>query len=234
MRCERIARVVPPPRVVPRPLARAPNLSLSTRAFSDRARGARRASNHITVRPVRARTRPSRAIESRATHSLYFFHARHRAESPSSRDAPFSSPPDDDRTSDPRRVSRNAPPRIIDRSIAGRRDARESLALSRAETNASRSSLSRGEFAVLGLRPGVAHSRARAAPRPTRARAAPREAPTATDRPTRPTRPTGWVVVDGMDTFLGHDPSFEGGHEIFSSARSSAQSCGRSVVIGES
>ena len=72
MRCERIARVVPPPRVVPRPLARAPNLSLSTRAFSDRARGARRASNHITVRPVRARTRPSRAIENRATHSLYF------------------------------------------------------------------------------------------------------------------------------------------------------------------
>ena len=179
MRCERIARVVPPPRVVPRPLARAPNVSLSTRAFSDRARGSRRASNHITVRPVRARTRPSRAIESRATHSLYFFHARHRAESPSSRDAPFNSPPDDDRTSDPRRVSRNAPPRIIDRSIAGRRDARESLALSRAETNASRSSLSRGEFAVLGLRPGVAHSRARRRRRPT-------------DRPDRPDRPGGW------------------------------------------
>lgn len=217
----------------PSPRARAERLPLDARIFGSRARLAARIQPHHRPSRPRANATLARDRESRDAFSL-FFHARHRAKSPSSRDAPFSSPPDDDRTSDPRRVSRNARPRIIDRSIAGRRDARESLALSRAETNASRSSLSRGEFAVLGPRPGVAHSRARAAPRPTRARASPREAPTATDRPTRPTRPTGWVVVDGMDTFLGHDPSFEGGHEIFSSARSSAQSCGRSVVIGES
>lgn len=232
MRCERIARVVPPPRVVPRPLARAPNLSLSTRAFSDRARGARRASNHITVRPVRARTRPSRAIENRATHSLYFS-TRVIAPSrprPSRRTVQFTRPTTTERAI--LGAYRETHDRgLIDGSIAGRRDARESLALARAETNASLSSLSLGAFAGLGPRPGVAHSRARAPPAPTRARASPREAPTATDRPTRP---TGCVVVDGMDTFLGHDPSFEGGHEIFSSARSSAQSCGRSVVIGES
>ena len=187
MRCERIARVVPPPRVVPRPLARAPNVSLSTRAFSDRARGSRRASNHITVRPVRARTRPSRAIENRATHSLYFStraiaRSRPRPETHRSVHRPTTT-----ERSILARIARNARPRIIDRSIAGKRDARESLALARAETDASRSSLSLREFAVLGPRPGVAHSRARAEPSPTRARASPREAPTATDRPTRPT-----------------------------------------------
>ena len=173
MRCERIARVVPPPRVVPRPLARAPNLSLSTRAFSDRARGARRASNHITVRPVRARTRPSRAIENRATHSLYF---STRAIAPS-RPRPETHRSVHRPTTTERAILgayRETHDRgLIDGSIAGRRDARESLALARAETNASLSSLSLGAFAGLGPRPGVAHSRARRRRRPT-------------DRPDRP------------------------------------------------
>ena len=214
----------------PSPRARAEPLPLDARIFGSRARRAARIQPHHRPSRPRANATVARDRESRDAFSL-FFHARHRAESPSSLSTHRSIHP----TTTERAILgayRETHDRgLIDGSIAGRRDARESLALARAETNASLSSLSLGAFAGLGPRPGVAHSRARAPPAPTRARASPREAPTATDRPTRP---TGCVVVDGMDTFLGHDPSFEGGHEIFSSARSSAQSCGRSVVIGES
>ena len=201
MRCERIARVVPPPRVVPRPLARAPNVSLSTRAFSDRARGSRRASNHITVRPVRARTRPSRAIESRATHSLYFFHARHRAKSPSSRDAPFSSPPDDDRTIDPRayRAKRTtADYRSIDRGKTRR--ARIPRPLSRGDERVSLVPLARR---VRRSRPTP---RRRALPRARGTAADPRARISARgadgDRPTDPTDPTDRVGGRGWDGYV--------------------------------
>ena len=211
----------------PSPRARAEPLPLDARIFGSRARRAARIQPHHRPSRPRANATVARDRESRDAFSL-FFHARHRAESPSSLSTHRSiHPPDDDRTSDPRRVSRNARPRInlIDGSIAGRRDARESLALARAETNASLSSLSLGAFAGLGPRPGVAHSRARAPPAPTRARASPREAPTATDRPTRP---TGCVVVDGMDTFSSRDRSLGGGGRRYFIAG------GRSVVIGES
>ena len=67
--------------------------------------------------------------------------------------------------------------------------------------------------------------RARATGSDPRARASPREAPTATDRPTRP---TGCVVVDGMDTFSSRDRSLGGGGQRYFIAG------GRSVVIGES
>ena len=193
MRCERIARVVPPPRVVPRPLARAPNLSLSTRAFSDRARGSRRASNHITVRPVRARTRPSRAIESRATHSLYF---STRAIAPS-RPRPETH----------RSVHR---PTTTERAILGayRETHDRGLSIDRSREDATRAnpSPSRARRRTRLARPSRAESspfsahapasrtpaRARHRGRPARAHLRARRRRRPTDRPDRPDRPGGW------------------------------------------
>ncbi len=218
----------------PSPRARAEPLPLDARIFGSRARRAARIQPHHRPSRPRANATVARDRESRDAFSL-FFHARHRAESPSSLSTHRSvHPPTTERAI--LGAYRETHDRgLIDGSIAGRRDARESLALARAETNASLSSLSREAFAGLGPRPGVAHSRARAAPAPTRARASPREAPTATDRPTRPTRPTEYVVVDGMDTFSSRDRSLGGGGgRRYFIVWARAPAGGRSVVIGES
>ena len=171
----------------PSPRARAEPLPLDARIFGSRARRAARIQPHHRPSRPRANATVARDRESRDAFSL-FFHARHRAESPSSLSTHRSIHP----TTTERAILgayRETHDRgLIDGSIAGRRDARESLALARAETNASLSSLSLGAFAGLGPRPGVAHSRARAPPAPTpaRARLRARRRRRPTDRPDRP------------------------------------------------
>ena len=194
MRCERIARVVPPPRVVPRPLARAPNLSLSTRAFSDRARGARRASNHITVRPVRARTRPSRPIENRATHSLYFS-TRVIAPSrprPSRRTVQFTRPTTTERAILGAYRETHDRGLSIDRSREDATRANPSPSLARRRTRLARPSRAESSPFSAYAPASRTPARARHRGRPARAHLRARRRRRPTDRPDRPDRPGGW------------------------------------------
>ena len=175
----------------PSPRARAERLPLDARIFGSRARLAARIQPHHRPSRPRANATVARDRESRDAFSL-FFHARHRAKSPSSRDVPFSSPPDDDRTIDPRRVSRETHDRGLstDRSRGDATRANPSPSRARRRTRLARPSRSESSpFSALAL---ASRTPARAEPSPTRARVSARGADG-----DRPTRPTGCVGTRG-------------------------------------
>ena len=211
----------------PSPRARAERLPLDARIFGSRARLAPRIQPHHRPSRPRANATVARDRESRDAFSL-FFHARHRAKSPSSRDAPFSSPPDDDRTIDPR-------------AYRAKRTTADYRSIDRGETRRARIPRPRargdGRVSLVPLAQRVRRSR----PSPWR-RALPRARGTVSDPRARVSArgADGDRPTDPTDRVCGHAWSWMGWIRSWVViARSGGytryfRSVGRSVVIGRS
>ena len=219
----------------PRPRARAERLPSRRAHFRSRARLAARIQPHHRPSRPRANATLARDRESRDAFSLFSTRAiapsRPRPETHRSIHRPTTTERailGAYRETHHRGLS-------IDRSREDATRAESPRPLSRAETNASRSSLSRGEFAHSAYAPASTTTRARARHRgrPARAHLRARRRRRPTDRPDRPDRPGGWSWMGWIRSWV-MIPRSRGSRDIFERAVERAHSCGRSVVIGES